>query len=275
MSGYKKLLVVTDLDGSLLDETYSWQAAAPALEALTEAGIPLVLNSSKTMAEMQALALELENTAPIVAENGGILAVHQASGLLPLGSELRQQGDYWIDILGLSREFILEKAYAARERYGYRFTGYADWDAAKVSAYTGLSVAMSELSLSRIATEPIVWEDSAERRAEFEALLAKDGIRVLRGGRFLHLMGAADKADGSRSALKLYQDAAPENDWLLVALGDSANDQAMLEAADIAVVIPHVDGPRIHPTGSRVIYAEKPATEGWNEALLTLIKEHN
>ena len=55
-------------------------------------------------------------------------------------------------------------------------------------------------------------------------------------------MGAPDKADGIASALDYYQEREPDTDWLVIALGDSANDTAMLEAADIAVVIPHADG---------------------------------
>ena len=55
-----ELLVATDLDGCLLDEeTYSYEAARPALDALARRRVPLVLCSSKTRAEMQPLAREL------------------------------------------------------------------------------------------------------------------------------------------------------------------------------------------------------------------------
>ena len=111
----------------MLDESYAWQAAKPALDALAAAKIPLILNSSKTMAEMETLARELGNTAPIIAENGGIMAVHSASGLKLPGSAYFQRGDYSIEVLGLSREYILEKAGAARDLYGYKFSGFADW----------------------------------------------------------------------------------------------------------------------------------------------------
>ena len=46
-------VVFSDLDGTLLDHsTYSWKAAAPALAALRDRGIPLILASSKTSAEI-------------------------------------------------------------------------------------------------------------------------------------------------------------------------------------------------------------------------------
>ena len=45
-------IVVTDLDASLLDESYSYDAATETLEALQAKDIPVVWNSSKTLDEM-------------------------------------------------------------------------------------------------------------------------------------------------------------------------------------------------------------------------------
>ena len=50
-------------------------------------------------------------------------------------------------------------------------------------------------------------------------------------------------------------------------------DKAMLEAADIAVVIPHEDGPHLEPHAPRVVHAPFPASKGWNVALLSIIDE--
>ena len=258
----KKLLVVTDLDATLLDSAYSWAAAGPALARMKEAGIPLVLNSSKTVAEMQALADELDLTSPIIAENGGLIAVPDASGA------------YSIRLTGLSRDFILQQAHGLRGRGNFKFSGFADWTAAELAAETGLSESMAQRSQDRHATEPILWEDSEERLTQFKEALAQSEIRILRGGHFLHLMGPADKADGAVAALEFYRKADPGVDWTVVALGDSANDCAMLEAADIAVVIPHTDGARIEPKAQRVMLAPHPSTEGWNAALLTILDEY-
>jgi HAD superfamily hydrolase (TIGR01484 family) len=70
------LLVFSDLDGCLLDErTYRWDAARPALEALGSRGVPLLLCSSKTRAEMEALAGGLGLAWPFIVENGGALVI--------------------------------------------------------------------------------------------------------------------------------------------------------------------------------------------------------
>jgi mannosyl-3-phosphoglycerate phosphatase family protein len=269
----KRMMVVTDLDGSLLDERYSWDAALPALQRLQELKMPLVLNSSKTLSEMRELVNCLGTIAPIVAENGGLIAVHEDAGLLSQEDALVRSGRYLIEVNGLSRDVILAQAHALRAKFDYNFSGFADWSTDQVCEHTGLSRPMAERSLERHATEPILWDDTTERLAEFTAALATEGIRILRGGRFLHLMGIADKADGMRAALDLYKKQQPGTEWLVVSVGDSANDLAMLEAADIAVVIPHEDGPHIQPDAAQVIHAPAPSTVGWNEAILTIIKD--
>lgn len=275
MCAQKKLLVVTDLDASLLDHDYSWAAAKPALAKLKAMGVPLVLNSSKTVAEMKDLAAELGTVAPIIAENGGIFAVPGGIGLLNAGYYIKRSGDYVIEIKGLSRDFILSVAHDLREQDGFDFSGFADWSVEQVAELTGLSLAKAHRAQSRFATEPILWADTQSRRHEFEAGLAAEGIRVLTGGRFIHLMGPADKADGLKSVCALYQKAQPDVEWVVVALGDSANDLAMLEAADIAVVIPHTDGAHISPNAPRVVHAPFPSSRGWNEALLTILDEYS
>ena len=270
----RQLFVVTDLDGSLLDHDYSWDAAREALAKLRERGAPLILNSSKTLSEMETLARDLEVCAPLVAENGGILAVPESLGWVDATEKLERSGDYFLEVNGLSREFILSVAHGLRADTGYNFSGFSDWDATQVAECTGLSLSKARLALSRFATEPILWADSADRFGEFESALAAKGIRALRGGQFIHLMGPADKAGGLSAALTLYRKAHPKVEWVTVALGDSANDLAMLEAADIAIVIPHADGPHIRPNTARVVYAPLPGASGWNEALLNLLNEY-
>jgi mannosyl-3-phosphoglycerate phosphatase len=264
MASKKKFLVLTDLDATFLDHSYSWDEATPAIARLRELGLPLVLNSSKTVAEMKDLAMELGLQSPLVAENGGLLAIPN-----------EHTGDYSLQIRGLPRKEILEVAHGLRRKMGYKFEGFADWSDRELAERSGLSIIQSQRSLARLATEPFLWEESESLRLEFADQLSIQGIRMLRGGRFWHLMGASDKADGSASVLKYYQELEPDTEWQVIALGDSANDTAMLEAADIAVVIPHSDGAHISPKAPRVVHAPFPATKGWNAAILSLLDEYH
>ncbi len=80
------LVIFTDLDGTLLDhETYSYTPATEALDLLVRKGIPLILCSSKTRAEIELIQLDLRLRHPFISENGG--AVFIPRGYLPFAPE--------------------------------------------------------------------------------------------------------------------------------------------------------------------------------------------
>ena len=67
-----RVIVFTDLDGTLLDhESYGYAPALPLLSRLRAAGIPLILASSKTAAEIAPLRADLGFAdCPAIVENG-------------------------------------------------------------------------------------------------------------------------------------------------------------------------------------------------------------
>ncbi|MGZ3539253.1 MAG: HAD-IIB family hydrolase, partial [Thermodesulfobacteriota bacterium] len=72
----RKLVIFTDLDGTLLDrDTYSFEPAQPALHLILQRNIPLVLSSSKTRAEIELYRRKLENGHPFISENGGAIFI--------------------------------------------------------------------------------------------------------------------------------------------------------------------------------------------------------
>lgn len=269
----KKLLIVTDLDASLIDDNYQYTEATEAIKELAERGFPLVLNSSKTLSEMKSLAQELELTTPLIAENGGIVAVPNVSEVAKYCDQAKwqEEGDYQTMITGLSREYVLHHAHSVREERGYSFTGFSDMSDQELSDLTGLTEPEAKMAKQRHVSEPILWQDTPERRDSFCNYLESKKIRTLRGGRFIHLMGSADKADGLAVTSQLYRHCYPNIEWTSVALGDSANDLAMLEAADIAITIPHADGIKVQVSGTHNIQAKYPASKGWNDSILSLL----
>lgn len=252
------LLVFTDLDGSLMEhESYSIEAAEPALAELRERGILMVLNSSKTAAEMRAVQARLRLTAPFVCENGAALYFPD------------QTSPDQATVFGAHRERWLPRVQALRDQHDYPFAGFADWSAKEISELTGLPEDEAELARERQFSEPILWRGAASSRQQFEQQLADLDLCLLEGGRFLSIQGQHDKSD-AMARLRAQQDESA--DVVTVALGDSPNDAAMLEAADVAVIIKSAKSDRITlQQHTHVIHTSRPGPAGWKDAMLEIL----
>jgi mannosyl-3-phosphoglycerate phosphatase len=251
-------LVATDLDGTLLDaETYGFEPARPALEALRRASVPLVLCSSKTRAEMVPLAAAIGAGGPLVVENGG--AVVEADG--------------GVLVLGVERERLLAALPAVASEAGVRVRSFGGMSKGEVSARTGLPENLVELALRREYDEPFVVEGpplcDREVFARLERAALGRGLRVTRGGRFHHLSGPADKGRALRAIL----DRSPARGDV-VALGDAPNDLPLLLAATRPIVMPRADGTLEPELASCLPGAERapgPGPAGWSAAVLATL----
>jgi len=262
---YPQLIIFTDLDGTLLDhDTYSWQAARPALDRIRAAGIPLVLNSSKTAAEIESLRKELDNHEPYIVEN---------SAAVVLPATWQGADEDKVVHFGASREVLLSVLQRLRED-GASFLGFADMSVEQLVEYTGLAPDMAVRAQQRHGTEPLLWQGSEEELKAFEAALAEENLRLVQGGRFFHVMGQFDKADGARFLLGKYRERFGYKP-VSIALGDSPNDQRLLESADIAVVIRGVNSDQVLLSARRhAMRSIKPGPAGWNDCVLNLLFEY-
>lgn len=259
------LVVFTDLDGTLLDhDSYDWSPASPALSQLREHRFPLILNSSKTAPEIERLRTELGNDDPYIVENGAAVVV-PPNYFEPAEREVKT--------FGASRDRVLAVLAECRAE-GFRFRGFADMTVDDVVACTGLAPESAGQAMDRLATEPLLWEDSEAALAVFRQRLAERDLQLRRGGRFFHAMGGFDKADGLRWLMRRYRQLCM-TELRSVALGDSPNDWQMLAAADIAVVIrsacPVSELPGQHPS---TIYSSHCGPTGWNECVLSILDQH-
>lgn len=281
-----RTVVFTDLDGTLLNHhDYRYDEAMPAIETLRAAGIPLILVSSKTRPEMRDLCEALAISDPYVCENGSLM-VFPAAWADSYGLDttaLRREGDEWLGTFGADRERILEVL--APLHRDFAFTGFADMTVSEVMHHTGLEAAPAARAMERSASEPLLWLGSDSEREDFAQQLRRHQLRLLKGGRFYHVMADCDKGDAVRYLLKHYQrfyqhHAAPRSGAAIrsIALGDSPNDLQMLRAVDQAVVMPHQDGTYMEdPALEGVIHAPFEGAKGWRvgveRALTTLTQE--
>ena len=236
MTGTARHLVFTDLDGTLLDHhDYSFEPALARLQQLEQLGIPLVIASSKTRAEIEPLRSELGNSHPFICENGA--AVFIPEGYFPAqpGSTIARDG-WWVREFCEPRSTWLALLAELADEFPGDFTSFSMAGTEGICAMTGLDPAAARLANQRDYSEPVQWLGPQERRAHFLQRLTEAGANVLQGGRFLGVAGDCDKGRALAWLREVYAaHAAAVIDDL--AAGDSGNDIAMLRAAGTALLV--------------------------------------
>lgn len=266
-------IIFTDLDGTLLDHRdYSFEPALPALKAIQEQGIPLILATSKTLAEVTIINRQLGNPQPAIVENGCALC-------FPLGRtypfNIRKQetiDEHAVVRCSTPIDSIRRFIDTQRNTHQWRLTGFGDMTIEDVIEHTGLNHEQATRAKQRLCSEPFLWNDNDTNLQTFCHLASEDGLHVTQGGRFWHLMGNSSKAKALDTMRRLYTPpGAPP--LRVIALGDSENDREMLENADIAVVVKRHDDTHLNCTGkTQTIRTQQQGSTGWNNAILQILE---
>lgn len=266
-------VVFTDLDGTLLDHaTYDFTAALPALRAAERVGVILVLCSSKTRTEMLAVQERLGVRGPCIPENGGAVLL---VGGGPLAARFPDRVDGLpAKVFGTAYPELRAVLETLRRRFGCRVTGFGDVDEQTVASWTGLPLERARLARQRDFDEPFLWEPEPEPglRAAVETWLAARDLRLTRGGRFWHLMGASDKGRAVRwllDAMAARWGLAPPS----LALGDSENDLPMLAEAGRGVLVERPGGGHLEPRPAGIGTVSGIGPAGWARAVFDWLQD--
>ncbi|WP_022664298.1 HAD-IIB family hydrolase [Desulfospira joergensenii] len=270
--GEKSILVFTDLDGTLLDHfTYGFEEAGQALCLLKKNHIPVIINTSKTKAEILGIRRELGlEQSPFIVENGG--GVYFPKSFIPkgpVGGDLELKDDFYRLELGRSHDRLMDFFDRVKERYP--ITGFSRMRPEKIMELTGLSRKEVSDALEREFSEPFLMEreDLAD---DLKRTALSHGLDITQGGRFFHLVSRGqDKGRALVKTKKIYEKIRGIQ-YGTIGLGDGKNDFSMLEKSDLPVLIPTPEG-RFHNIEIlNHIKATCPGPRGWNRIITQIFK---
>ncbi len=264
-------LVFTDLDGTLLNHSdYKFDDARQAIEYLKQNNIPLIIVTSKTFSEVRILQEKIGIKCPFIVENGAGIYIPPdeilTKGIMPHQNRHIQisQAQSYLEIRLFFK--VLQKDHKIR--------GFGDMDKDEVMELTGLDEEDVIHAMRRDFTEPFIIEEDVDI-LKIKDLANNVGLDIVRGGRFYHLISKGqDKAKAMKHLTYLYEERLGK-DLKMIALGDSANDFTMLEAADVGVLIQLYNGEYadIECTGiecNNILRSTYPGPKGWNKSLLEI-----
>ena len=265
------LVVCTDLDGSLLDQdTYSFEAALPALAALRAREIPLILVSSKTRAEIEPLRARLEHHHPFVVENGGAAFIPR--GYFPSSPPYAVvRGPYQVVEFGVSYGTLRVSLKELEQTAGCELRGFGDMSPEEVAERTGLQLPEAFLAKQREYDEPFVINGPPSLGEQVRQEAEARGLRCTHGGRFFHLTGRTDKGVACRSLFDCYRRS--QQKLFTVGLGDSLTDLSFFTLVDQPILLPRSNGNderKFHLPN--LIRARGRGPAGWNRAVLECLQ---
>jgi mannosyl-3-phosphoglycerate phosphatase len=236
-----RALIFTDLDGTLLDEDYSYEDAREALSLIKKMSIPLIIVSSKSYFETSYWKEKLEIVNIHVYEAGFGISLKRGLPVANLIVEEAHLVNYLVVeekseiLLEFDREEIERKVEPLFDSLGMRPRYIADMTIEEIVDITGLTPDEAKLAKRRRGPSPFLIEPRIEKMVkDFE----KKGL-FLSKGKYFMLLAPYNKGTAVRIIERAYRRVYGE--IRTVGLGDSQADLYFLKEMDIPL---WVKGPK-------------------------------
>ena len=261
MSKYSKYWIVTDLDGTLMDDNYDISPARKTLNLLAKLNIPVIPCTSKTASEVRYFRSQNQLFDPFIVENGAAVYGYNKNNL-----------QEWELILGKSYKELKITLMNISKIINFHLTPLNDLNKNQIYELTGLSDTGIKRALDRQWSVPFL-NPPDEIFEKVKRICDSYNVHVFKGNRMSHLL--SDKSHKGEAVNKL-KEYLNNSEAKIIALGDSQNDLPLLEYADISIVIPGKNGPNKYlqngiDKGSFRL-ANAPHALGWSNSIEDIIK---
>jgi mannosyl-3-phosphoglycerate phosphatase family protein len=253
-------VIFTDLDGTLIDDQYSFQEVLPCIRLLKEKQTPVVFCSAKTKPEQEALRNSMGVEDPFVVEDGSAICIPPRYFGETKGELI---GGYETIILGARYEEIKRHILSLRQKY--RVKSYCTMTDEEVTQTAGLTLEQARKAKDRGFSETII-------EADEEAIQKlRENFTVVQGGRFMQVFGrGTSKGKAVERLSGIYRNRGQVT---AVGIGNSYNDEAMLRTVDLPALVRNPDGSHADLDIPDLYRADEVGPKGWTEVVEKFVLE--
>ena len=270
----RRLVVVTDVDDSLLEPgARALPSERAALDFLSIRGIPLVINSSRTHAEIERIHETLGLLAPSISEHGSALFIPPGSLPSIPARAARAVSGHVIEF-GRPYHEVVDAVRATAVELDMEIVGFADLTIEDAARELGVTDVEAQLAKLREYTELIRIPDASDdRRSHAFTALRRRGLRCWPTGGHHLVTATRDRAESLLTLKALWRDVHGEPPCI-VGFGHTADDVTWLRHADVAVIV-HNDhsgvDPRLLSKLPTARVAPHTGRPGWSDAIVESI----
>jgi mannosyl-3-phosphoglycerate phosphatase len=262
-----RTIVITDLDGTLLHSlTYTCEPAGPALRALQEREIPIVICSSKTRVEIERWRDRLKIDAPFIVENGGAICIPRNYFPFQPKASIQRNG---YDIIEFGERYpeVVAALRSASDASGCQALGFHQMSVPEICLRTLLPVADAQLAKQREYDEP--FEILGMGAHHLLSAIERGGKNWTRGDRMYHIHGHSGKAMAVKRLVSLYEQAY--GGVRTIGVGNGHNDAEFLKCVDTPVIVRSRFSMALTKEIPKAVLTNSPGPFGWKEGILKVV----
>ena len=260
----KKILIFTDLDGSLLDkETFKFDIIKDYFKELVRNGIIIIPNSSKTEAELLDFNEENNLDLSFIAENGS--SIHRLNKIhqnLPDKIIISRTID---EIRNIYEENISLD-------FENKITHILELEREKQQKILGLPLDKIKLAIKRDHSIPIKFNGTESEKNEFTKILKNSGLTIQTGGRIMNVCDNVNKSKAMSRALQLIRKQL-DDEIITIGVGDNENDIEMIKQTDYPCLVKNEDFDSSLINIDNLIKSDEPSPKGWSDVIKTALQK--
>ena len=260
----KKILIFTDLDGSLLDkETFKFDVIKDYFKELVRNGIIIIPNSSKTEAELLDFNEQNNLDLSFIAENGS--SIHRLNKIhqnLPDKIIISRTID---EIRNIYEENISLD-------FENKITHILELEREKQQKILGLPLDKIKLAIKRDHSIPIKFNGTESEKNEFTKILKNSGLTIQTGGRIMNVCDNVNKSIAMSKALQLIRKQL-DDEIITIGVGDNENDIEMIKQTDYPCLVKNDNFDSSLINIDNLIKSSEPSPLGWADVIKTAIQK--